>query len=175
MGSSSEDDLDLDSESSLSSESEVPIKEEKEEIVVKEYRTESNNPTAKEDDESVSSKAKKSGRLLKELVSSLASKAESTTKEKTAELKQQAAKADSTDDDSASISNLGSLLDKLTRNFDDTMDYIGNAPYDEQQDLLVGYKKVLSEELNVVNARLALAKRLTPLSSTTVALDTEAV
>ncbi|MFL6492378.1 MAG: hypothetical protein ACJ70O_04680, partial [Nitrososphaera sp.] len=45
--------------------------------------------------------------------------------------------------------------------FEDTMDKITQHPsYDEQHGMLVGFKKVLEEEVNLINARLNMAKRL---------------
>ena len=42
------------------------------------------------------------------------------------------------------------------------MTEIHKEPYDEQEKLLVGYKKLLEEQINVINARLSMAKRLKP-------------
>ena len=42
------------------------------------------------------------------------------------------------------------------------MTEIRKEPYDEQEKLLVGYKKLLKEQVNVINSRLAMAIRLRP-------------
>jgi len=42
------------------------------------------------------------------------------------------------------------------------MTEIRKAPYYEQEKLLGGYKKFLEKQTNVINARLAMAKRLKP-------------
>ncbi|HEX2472431.1 MAG TPA: hypothetical protein VHJ59_06740, partial [Nitrososphaera sp.] len=45
--------------------------------------------------------------------------------------------------------------------FEDTMDKIMAHPsYDEQRGMLVGFKKILEEEVNLIEARLSMAKRL---------------
>lgn len=140
------------------SDAEIPASET---TVIEEYKIE--DRPAQQEDDSVSAKAKESGRLLKELVTSFAHKAKTTAAEKSAELKEKA-DADDSPEDAVYISKLGGLLDTLTENFDQTMDDIAKAPYSEQRGMYVGYKKVLVEELNVINARLALARRLAPVS-----------
>jgi hypothetical protein len=40
------------------------------------------------------------------------------------------------------------------------MTEIRNEPYSEQERLLIGYKKLLEEQINVITARLNMAKRL---------------
>jgi hypothetical protein len=42
------------------------------------------------------------------------------------------------------------------------MTQIGKQPYDEEVKLLTGYKKLLEEQINVINARMNMAKRLKP-------------
>jgi hypothetical protein len=42
------------------------------------------------------------------------------------------------------------------------MTEIRKEPYDEQEKLLVGYRKLLEEQINVINARMSMAKRLKP-------------
>jgi hypothetical protein len=40
------------------------------------------------------------------------------------------------------------------------MTQIGKQPYDEQVKLLTGYKKLLEEQINVINSRIDWSKRL---------------
>ncbi|HEY7506626.1 MAG TPA: hypothetical protein VH621_03405, partial [Nitrososphaera sp.] len=82
-------------------------------------------------------------------------------KEKTEELKAKSVDVSATSD-ARDIQNLGSNIEKLVTVFEDTMTEIRKEPYDEQERLLVGYKKLLEEQINVINARLAMAKRLKP-------------
>ena len=113
------------------------------------------------EEESVSAKAKEAGQSLKELVYSLGMKTKQVTEEKARELKARSedvtAKSDARD-----IQRLGDNVEKLITVFEDTMTEIRTEPYDEQEKLLLGYKKLLEEQINVINARMDLARRLKP-------------
>lgn len=117
--------------------------------------------TATSDEESVSAKARDAGKSLKDLIYSLGRKTKEVTEEKAQELKSQSVDI-STKTDSQDIQHLGDEVEKLITVFEDTMTEIRNEPYDEQEKLLVGYKKLLEEQINVINARLSMAKRLKP-------------
>jgi hypothetical protein len=117
--------------------------------------------TATSDEESVSAKAKDAGKSLKDLIYSLGRKTKEVTEEKARELKSQSVDI-STTTDAQDIQHLGDDVEKLITVFEDTMTEIRNEPYDEQEKLLVGYKKLLEEQINVINARLSMAKRLKP-------------
>ena len=117
--------------------------------------------TATSDEESVSAKAKDAGKSHKDLIYSLGRKTKEVTEEKAQELKSQSVDI-STKTDSQDIQHLGDEVEKLITVFEDTMTEIRNEPYDEQEKLLVGYKKLLEEQINVINARLSMAKRLKP-------------
>jgi hypothetical protein len=62
--------------------------------------------------------------------------------------------------DSRDISVLGSQVEVLITAFEDTMTQIPKQPYDEQVKLLTGYKKLLEEQINVINSRIDWSKRL---------------
>ncbi|AFU59603.1 MAG: hypothetical protein QXX64_06300 [Nitrososphaera sp.] len=115
----------------------------------------------KEEEESVSVKAREAGRSLKDLVYSLGRKTKEVTEEKARELKAQSVDVGATTD-ARDIQHLGEDVEKLITVFEDTMTEIRKEPYDEQEKLLVGYKKLLEEQINVINARMAMAKRLKP-------------
>ena len=117
--------------------------------------------TATSEEESVSTKAKEAGRSLKDLIYSLGKKTKEVTEEKARELKSQSVDI-STKTDARDIQHLGDDVEKLITVFEDTMTEIRKEPYDEQEKLLVGYKKLLEEQINVINARLSMAKRLKP-------------
>lgn len=121
---------------------------------------EAQSVTTKEE-ESVSTKAKEAGRSLKDLMSSLGRKTKEITEEKAHELKSQSVDISATTD-AHDIQHLGDNVEKLTTVFEDTMTEIRKEPYDEQERLLLGYRKLLSEQINVISARLAMAKRLKP-------------
>lgn len=117
--------------------------------------------TATSDEESVSAKARDAGKSLKDLIYSLGRKTKEVTEEKARELKSQSVDI-STKTDAQDIQHLGDEVEKLITVFEDTMTEIRNEPYDEQEKLLVGYKKLLEEQINVINARLSMAKHLKP-------------
>jgi hypothetical protein len=117
--------------------------------------------TTTPEEESVSAKAKEAGRSLKELMSSLGKKTKEVTEEKARELKAQSVDI-SAKTDSRDIQHLGDDVEKLITVFEDTMTEIRKEPYDEQEKLLVGYRKLLEEQINVINARMSMAKRLKP-------------
>jgi hypothetical protein len=64
--------------------------------------------------------------------------------------------------DARDIRHLGDDVERLVTVFEDTMTEIRKETYDEQEKLLVGYKRLLEEQINVINARLYMAKRLKP-------------
>jgi hypothetical protein len=113
------------------------------------------------EEESVSTKAREAGRSLKDLISSLGRKTKEITEEKARELKAQSVDI-SAKTDARDIQHLGDDVEKLITVFEDTMTEIRKEPYDEQERLLVGYRKLLEEQINVINARLSMAKRLKP-------------
>jgi len=113
------------------------------------------------EEESVSAKAKEAGQSLKELVYSLGRRTRQVTEEKARELKAQSVDIAATSD-ARDIQHLGDDVEKLVTVFEDTMTEIRKEPYDEQEKLLLGYKKLLEEQINVINARMDMAKRLKP-------------
>jgi DNA-binding ferritin-like protein len=121
--------------------------------------TEYKSVTVQED--SVSQKAKEAAGSLRELVRSLGKKTKQMSKEAAEELKAQSIDIGATKD-SQDIQHLGENVEVLTTVFEDTLADIRKEPYDEQERLLVGYKKLLEEQINVINARMDLAKRLKP-------------
>jgi hypothetical protein len=113
-----------------------------------------------EEEESVSTKAKETGQALKELISTIGMKARVAVEEKTKELSEMNASDISAAQDSRDISVLGSQVEVLITAFEDTMTQIPKQPYDEQLKLLTGYKKLLEEQINVINSRIDWSKRL---------------
>lgn len=109
----------------------------------------------------VTSKARQSANALKDLIMTLASKTKETAVAKTQELKDVANdERPEFEKDAADIHRLGSLVDGIAENFDHTIDSISQAPYEEQTRLLQAFKKLLNEEINVINARHSMATRL---------------
>jgi hypothetical protein len=89
-------------------------------------------------------------------------KAKAITEQGTTDLKAQAAQTTDLDikKDARDIQKLGSNIDNIINVFAEIMTDIRKERYGEQQRLLVGYKKLLEEQINVIDARLKMAKRL---------------
>jgi hypothetical protein len=126
---------------------------------VQTYEVKAVSPT--EEEESVSAKAREAGRSLKDLVYSLGRKTKEVTEEKTRELKEKSVDVSATAD-ARDIQHLGGNVENLITVFEDTMTEIRKEPYNEQEKLLLGYRKLLEEQINVVNARMDMARRLKP-------------
>ncbi len=62
--------------------------------------------------------------------------------------------------DSRKIEALGPMVEELARVFEDTTTMIRKVPYEEQVDLLRGYKKLLEEQIKVIDSRINMSKRL---------------
>ena len=141
-------------------------------VVTPSHETEHKNsgtPYSDSDDEeekyhqSVSTKAKEAGQSLKEIVKSLGKKAKSATGQAAQQIKDKADVSSDIDNkkDSRYIQALGENVEKVVTVFEDTMTEISNErDYDEQENLLIGYKKLLEEQINVINSKLKMVKRL---------------
>ena len=139
-------------------------------VVTPSHETEHKNSVAQySDDEeekyhqSVSTKAKEAGQSLKEIVKSLGKKAKSATEQAAQQIKDKADVSSDIDTkkDSRYIQALGENVEKVVTVFEDTMTEISNErDYDEQENLLIGYKKLLKEQINVIDSRLKMVKRL---------------
>jgi hypothetical protein len=127
--------------------------------------------TAVEQEESISAKAKETGQSLKNLIASIGKKTRTVAQEKSMLLKEAAEERNIAASDAKDIQMLGSHIDSIITIFDTTMDKIGRHPYDEQQRLMVGLKKLLTEEIYVINASLNMAKRLKALEPAKVMED----
>ena len=114
------------------------------------------------EEESISARARDVGQSLRELVTYMGQKAKAITEQGTTGLKAQADQIADLDlkKDARDIQNLGSNIDNIINVFEDIMTDIRKERYSEQQRLLVGYKKLLEEQINVIDARLKMAKRL---------------
>jgi len=114
------------------------------------------------EEESISARARDVGQSLRDLVTYMGQKAKAITEQSTTSLKDQADQIADLDlkKDARDIQNLGSNIDNIINVFEDIMTDIRKERYSEQQRLLVGYKKLLEEQINVIDARLKMAKRL---------------
>ncbi|MDQ3883791.1 MAG: hypothetical protein M3243_07020 [Thermoproteota archaeon] len=118
-------------------------------------------PSTQPDEQSLSKKARETGSTLKELVNSLGKKGKAVAQQKSTQLKEAAKDDEINAKDAADIQMLGKHIESIITIFEDTMDKIMTHPsYDEQHGMLVGFKKILEEEVNLIDARLGMAKRL---------------
>jgi hypothetical protein len=126
-----------------------------------EYKTTKMQSSTKEE-ESVSTKTKETGQSFKELVKSFGKKAKTMTEEKTKQLKDKSAQSMDTrkKNDGRDILAMGANVEKVITVFEDKLTDIHKEDYEEQEKLLTGYKKLLEEQINVINARLNMIKRL---------------
>ena len=117
--------------------------------------------SSEHNEQSLSKKARETGLTLKELVNSIGKKGKAAAQQTRSQLKEAAKDNEINAKDAADIQMLGSHIESIITIFEDTMDKITQHPsYDEQHGMLVGFKKVLEEEVNLINARLNMAKRL---------------
>ena len=117
--------------------------------------------SSEHNEESMSKKARETGLTLKELVNSIGKKSKAVAQQSSTQLKEAAKDDEINAKDAADIQMLGSHIESIITIFEDTMDKITQHPsYDEQHGMLVGFKKILEEEVNLINARLNMAKRL---------------
>jgi glycerol-3-phosphate O-acyltransferase len=113
------------------------------------------------DEQSLSKRARETGLTLKELVNSIGKKSKSVARQTSTQLKEEAKDDEINAKDAADIQMLGSHIESIITIFEDTMDKIMTHPsYDEQHGMLVGFKKILEEEVNLIDATLNMAKRL---------------
>ena len=117
--------------------------------------------SSEHNEQSLSKKARETGLTLKELVNSIGKKSKAAAQEKSTQLKEAAKDDEINTKDAADIQMLGSHIESIITIFEDTMDKIMTHPsYDEQHGMLVGFKKILEEEVNLIDATLNMAKRL---------------
>ena len=118
----------------------------------------------KQEQSSVPAKAKEVGQTLKEKVKSAGIKTITKTEEKTKQVKDKSEQTAgiSPEKSAHDIQALGSThIEKLATLFEDTMSKIDQEHnYEEQERQLKGYKKLLEEQINVIDSRLKMAKRL---------------
>ena len=118
----------------------------------------------KQNQSSVPAKAKEVGQSLKEKVKSVGKKTITKTEEKTKQLKDKSTQTAGIgpEKDAHDIQALGSTnVEKATTVFEETMNEINEEPdREEQKKQLTGYKKLLEEQINVIDSCLKMVKRL---------------
>jgi hypothetical protein len=111
-----------------------------------------------EQDESLSARARETGQSFKGFIVTLGKKAMAITDEKTTETTNESIDIGAKRD-SQSIQTLGANVEKAITVFEDTITDIRKESYDEQANILTGYKKLIEEQINVINARLSMVKK----------------
>lgn len=108
-------------------------------------------------------KALRAGDAVTDLVDSTLDKAINTVKAKANELLKSGALEPgyaAARKDSADIGRLGPLVTGLATTFEDTITVIRDHPYEEQVQILAGYRKLLEEQINVIDSRIHFVKRV---------------
>lgn len=118
--------------------------------------------TISKEEESLTEKARETGQSLRDLVSLSVNRAKEFARDKVNDLNEKriepgaiAAKKDATD-----ISRLGEGVVGLVETFENTMTIIRKNSYEDQVTLLNGYRKLLDEQINVIDSRIHMARRL---------------
>ena len=126
------------------------------------YKIHDQNSSIEQEDEeqgeSISAKARETGQSFKDFIVTLGKKAMAITDEKTMETTNESIDIGAKRD-SQSIQTLGANVEKAITVFEDTITDIRKEPYDEQANILTGYKKLIEEQINVINARLSMVKK----------------
>jgi hypothetical protein len=126
------------------------------------YKIHDQNSSVEQEDEeegeSISAKARETGQSFKGFIVTLGKKAMAITDEKTMETTNESIDIGAKRD-SQSIQTLGANVEKAITVFEDTITDIRKEPYDEQANILTGYKKIIEEQINVINARLSMVKK----------------
>lgn len=136
-------------------------KEDSDEIKIQTY-SEPPPLTKKEDgSESLSMKAHQAEESVLDAVDAVGVKVGSFAKKKFGELDKSLNPSHmSAVQDSRKIEALGPIVEELVRVFEDTTTMIRKVPYEEQVELLRGYKKLLEEQIKVIDSRINMSKRL---------------
>jgi hypothetical protein len=136
-------------------------REDSDEIKIQTYSQPTPLTKKEDDEESLSMKAHQAEESVLDVVDAVGAKVGSFVKEKFGELdKSLNPNHMSTVQDSREIEALGPMVEELARVFEDTTTMIGKVPYEEQVNLLIGYKKLIEEQIKVIDSRIGMAKRL---------------
>ena len=111
-------------------------------------------------------KAKEAEQSFTEMIKSLGKKAMTKAEEKTKEIKDKSVETlgDCTQKDAKDIQALGIQAENVIIVFEKIMAEIEREDYESQEKLLVGYKKLLEEQINVIDSKQNIAKRLKDIS-----------
>jgi hypothetical protein len=114
------------------------------------------------EEEDLTIKVRNAGDAFYDLVSSAIEKAKNISVKKAKELvsKDLSPAAITAKKDAQDIATVGESTESLARTFESLMTEIRKQPYSEQVNLLTGYKKLLNEQINVIDSRIRMTERL---------------
>ena len=123
---------------------------------------EQNKEKGEGEQSAAAAKAKKAGQSFIEMIKSLGKKAVTKTEERTKELKDKSIETIDmgTQTNARDIQALGIHADNVVLVYEKIMFEIAREDYKTQEKLLAGYKKLLEEQVNVIDSKLRIAKRL---------------
>ena len=115
-----------------------------------------------QEEEDLTIKVRNAGDALYDFVLSAIEKAKILSAQKVKELATRdiSPAAIAANKDARDIAALGESVESLARTFESLMTEMRKQPYSEQVQLLRGYEKLLKEQINVINSRINMAKRL---------------
>ncbi len=115
-----------------------------------------------QEEEDLTIKVRKAGDALYDLVLSAIEKAKIISAQKVKEIaaKDISPAAIAAKKDARDIAAVGESVESLARTFESLMTEIRKQPYSEQVHLLTGYKKLLKEQINVIDSRIRMTERL---------------
>ena len=115
-----------------------------------------------QDEEDLTIKVRNAGDAFYDLVLSAFERAKTVSVEKAKELvsKDINPVAIEAKKDAQDIATVGESVEDLARTFESLMTEIRKQPYSEQVNLLTGYKKLLKEQISVIDSRNHMAERL---------------
>jgi len=127
---------------------------------------EQNKEKGEGEQSAAAAKAKKAGQSFIEMIKSLGKKAVTKTEERTKELKGKSIETidKGTQTNARDIQALGIHADNVVLVYEKIMFEIAREDYKTQEKLLAGYKKLLEEQVNVIDSKLRIAKRLKNIS-----------
>ena len=127
---------------------------------------EQNKEKGEGEQSAAAAKAKKAGQSFIEMIKSLGKKAVTKTEERTKELKDKSIETIDmgTQTNARDIQALGIHADNVVLVYEKIMFEISREDYKTQEKLLAGYKKLLEEQVNVIDSKLRIAKRLKNIS-----------
>ena len=127
---------------------------------------EQNKEKGEGEQSAAATKAKKAGQSFIEMIKSLGKKAVTKTEERTKELKGKSIETidKGTQTNARDIQALGIHADNVVLVYEKIMFEIAREDYKTQEKLLAGYKKLLEEQVNVIDSKLRIAKRLKNIS-----------